>query len=98
LPVAEKGLDNESHLIDLHAGENATEEYQRIHPKGLELIGWPLQRYANLMRCSLRVQERPSYQVGLMDWEPTGFTKMLKPKQQERVRVGDGPETYIPDS
>lgn len=63
-----------------------------------ELIGWPLQRYPNLMRWSQRVKQRPSYQVGLMDWEPAGFTKMLKPKQEERVRAGDGPETYIPDS
>ncbi len=63
-----------------------------------ELIGWPLQRYPNLLRWSGRVKERSSYKVGLMDWEPAGFTKMVKPKQEERVRAGDGVETYIHDS
>jgi glutathione S-transferase len=35
ITLAEKGLGFISHLIDLHAGEHATEEYQRIHPNGL---------------------------------------------------------------
>lgn len=35
LALQEKGLSFESHEIDLQAGENASEAYQRIHPKGL---------------------------------------------------------------
>ncbi|MEM8935988.1 MAG: glutathione S-transferase family protein [Pseudomonadota bacterium] len=33
--LAEKGECFQSHLVDLSAGENASAEYQRIHPKGL---------------------------------------------------------------
>jgi glutathione S-transferase len=35
LALAELGVDFESHLVNLAAGENATEEYQQIHPDGL---------------------------------------------------------------
>lgn len=35
MTLAELGHDFESHLIDLHAGENASEAYQKIHPKGV---------------------------------------------------------------
>jgi glutathione S-transferase len=35
IALAEKKLDYVSHEIDLHAGENASAEYQEIHPKGL---------------------------------------------------------------
>ena len=35
IALAEKGLEFTGHLIDLNGGENATEEYQRIHPDGL---------------------------------------------------------------
>lgn len=33
--LAEKGQDFESHLINLLLGENASPDYQRIHPKGV---------------------------------------------------------------
>jgi len=35
ITLAELGLGFESHLVDLHAGENATEAYQQIHPNGV---------------------------------------------------------------
>ncbi len=35
ITLAEKKLDYISHIIDLTRGENATSEYQSIHPKGL---------------------------------------------------------------
>lgn len=35
LALAEKNLKFESRLIDLAAGENATADYQKIHPKGV---------------------------------------------------------------
>lgn len=35
ITLAELGHNFESHLIDLHAGENASDAYQKIHPKGV---------------------------------------------------------------
>lgn len=35
IALAEIGQDFESHLIDLHNGENASEAYQQIHPQGV---------------------------------------------------------------
>ena len=35
LALAELGLQFESHLVNLHAGENASDWYQAIHPHGL---------------------------------------------------------------
>lgn len=35
IALAELGHGFESHIVDLHAGENASEAYQKIHPKGV---------------------------------------------------------------
>ncbi|MGI9205292.1 MAG: glutathione S-transferase family protein [Woeseiaceae bacterium] len=35
LTLNELGLDFESHVVNLHAGEHATAEYQQIHPNGV---------------------------------------------------------------
>lgn len=35
ITLAELGLDFESHVLNLHAGEHATAEYQQIHPNGV---------------------------------------------------------------
>lgn len=35
IALAELGLQFESHIVNLHAGENATEWYQAIHPQGV---------------------------------------------------------------
>ena len=35
IALAELGHGFESHIVDLHAGENASEAYQQIHPKGI---------------------------------------------------------------
>jgi len=35
ITLAELGQDFESHIVDLHGGENASEAYQQIHPKGV---------------------------------------------------------------
>lgn len=35
ITLSELGLDFESHVVDLHAGEHATAEYQQIHPNGV---------------------------------------------------------------
>ena len=35
ITLAELGHDFESHIIDLHAGEQASEAYQQIHPNGV---------------------------------------------------------------
>jgi glutathione S-transferase len=62
-----------------------------------EIIGWPLARYPNLLQWSERVKERSSYRAGLMDWEPAELMTIVKPKLEERIRAGDGVETYIRD-
>lgn len=35
ITLAELGYDFESHIVDLHGGENASEAYQKINPKGV---------------------------------------------------------------
>jgi len=35
IALDELGHEFESHIVDLHGGENASEKYQQIHPKGL---------------------------------------------------------------
>lgn len=35
ITLAELGLDFDSHIVDLHGGENASEAYQQINPKGV---------------------------------------------------------------
>lgn len=35
ITLTELGHDFESHIVNLHAGEQASEEYQQIHPKGV---------------------------------------------------------------
>lgn len=37
----------------------------------MDLMGWPFDRYTNLLGWFERVKARPSYQIGLVNWEPT---------------------------
>lgn len=59
----------------------------------MDLMGWPFERYDNLLAWFDRVKSRPSYQTGLVDWEPTpirgSFADYSKRRAEAKTHVSN---------
>lgn len=61
-----------------------------------DLLRWPLQQYANLMRWFDCASARPSYSKALDGWEPQKVMDMALPVLDERRANNDGIDNYGP--
>ncbi len=53
-----------------------------------ELMDWPMERYPNLAAWHGRVKQLPSYDAGILDWEPRPARIMLTRFARQRGKAG----------
>ena len=89
-----------SHGQDFLVGNNITLADIAWMPNfhRFDLIEWPFDDYTYLRAWANRVSERPSYQKGLIDWEPKELLALVGDGIRKRVRSGEGAGSYITES
>jgi len=53
----------------------------------MDLMGWPLERYAHILSWFEQVKSRLSFQSGLVDWEPEGIRSTFAEYSRRRTRA-----------